>query len=120
MPSPPTSPRRRGRLQPEPYGCGLSIDGLTAKSSANLGGRPFARPPVGRFPPRRLRKNARVRMRSKQAHTAHSRLPQDDALVAWPPARKASVARETLDVEILGGVKSGWLKMMVAVGQGWE
>jgi S-(hydroxymethyl)glutathione synthase len=31
----------RGRLQPEPYGCGLSIDGLTAKSSANLGGRPL-------------------------------------------------------------------------------
>ena len=36
-------------MQPEPYGRGISIDGLTAKSIANLGGRPFARPPVGRF-----------------------------------------------------------------------
>src|SRR5260370_1322254 len=28
MQSPPTSPRRRERLQPEPYGCDLGIDGL--------------------------------------------------------------------------------------------
>src|SRR6516165_12612276 len=46
MQSPPTSPRRRGRLQPDPIWCGLAIDGLTAESSANMGGRSFARPGV--------------------------------------------------------------------------
>src|SRR6516165_7839715 len=34
MQSPPTLPRRRGRVQPDPICCGLAIDGLTPESSA--------------------------------------------------------------------------------------
>src|SRR6516225_12120622 len=48
MQSPPTLPRRRGRLQPDPICCGLVIDGLTPESSANMSGRSFARPGVER------------------------------------------------------------------------
>src|SRR5215831_7205471 len=44
MQSPPTLPRRRGRLQPDPKCCGPGSDGLTAESNANMGGRSFARP----------------------------------------------------------------------------
>src|SRR6266508_4054623 len=95
MRSPPTLPRRRGRLQPDPKCCGLAIDGLTAESSANMGGRSFARPQAG-FAARRDTTCGRPS-------------------VAFPrlPARRTSVAQETVDilrlVEIFGGVKTGSL-----------
>src|SRR6266478_8805048 len=47
MRSPPTLPRRRGRLQPDPKCCGPGSDRLTAESNANMGGRSFARPQAG-------------------------------------------------------------------------
>src|SRR6266478_8242078 len=47
MRSPPTLPRRRGRLQPDPNCCGPGSDRLTAESNANMGGRSFARPQAG-------------------------------------------------------------------------
>src|SRR5262245_28534902 len=95
MPSPPTLPRRRGRLQPDPNCCGPGSDGLTAKSNANMDGRSFARP-GGRLAARR---------------DTTCGTPS----VAFPrlPARRTSVAQETVDilrlVEIFGGVKPGSL-----------
>src|SRR5262249_15037603 len=124
MRSPPTLPRRRGRLQPDPKCCGPGSDGLTAESNANMGGRSFARPQRrfcgegGHY----LRQS--VSCFSSIAKTAPSftstfRTTQTRPILSpnftsWraltAPARRTSLPQQTVDilrlVEILGGIES--------------
>src|SRR6266404_886845 len=93
MQSPPTSPRRRGRLQPEPHGCGLGIDGAEKLIAAR---RWAAGPSPGRerdiFREEAAEEGTSPCDRSKQ-HITHPRLPQVDALTV-PRQRGAPHSRK--------------------------
>src|ERR1700756_873693 len=109
MQSPPTSPRHRGRLQPELHGCGLGIDGLRSSLQREYGRPVFCPAASETFSAEEAAEEATSPNAIEAAtHRAFSP-PATYAMVPWPPSRKASFTQQTLDilrlVEMLGGVK---------------